>query len=130
MAGELEAVVRGMFDALDKNDVEAVRRTGADDMQGIDEISRHWMRGPGEVRQYIGQMMSMIEDVRSEVNDVHEILWGDTGLATFWLEQDYTLEGKRQHISAPTTVVLRRQDGEWRLVLFHSLPLPEEKPAD
>jgi ketosteroid isomerase-like protein len=74
-------------------------------------------------------MMSMIKDVHSEVSDVHETVWDDTGVATFWLEQDYTLEGEQQHISAPTTVVLRRHDGEWKLVLFHSLPLPEEKPA-
>jgi ketosteroid isomerase-like protein len=36
------------------------------------------------------------------------------------------MEGKAQHVSAPTTLVLRRQDGEWKLALFHSVPLPEE----
>ena len=39
------------------------------------------------------------------------------------LEQDYTLQGKRAHISAPTTVVLRREGTAWRIALFHSIPL-------
>ena len=38
MAGELEAVVHEMFAALDRNDADGVIRTGAKDMQGIDEI--------------------------------------------------------------------------------------------
>jgi ketosteroid isomerase-like protein len=46
---------------------------------------------------------------------------------TCWLNQDYTLEGSAQHVSAPTTIVFRRVDGEWKLALFHSIPLPEQE---
>jgi ketosteroid isomerase-like protein len=35
------------------------------------------------------------------------------------------MHGTPQHISAPTTMILRRDDGAWKLVLFHSIPLPE-----
>jgi uncharacterized protein (TIGR02246 family) len=125
MTGELEAVVRDMFNALDRNDADAMMRAGDNDIQGIDEISRHWMRGFEEVGAYVKQMASAVQDVHSEIRDARETAWGDTGLVTFWLEQDYTLEGRPEHISAPTTVVLRRQDGDWRIVLFHSIPLPE-----
>ena len=125
MAGELKQVVQAMFEALDRGDADDLMSHAAADMQGIDEISRGWMRGDDSVRQYLGGLMTQIEDVRSEMKDVHEVVWGDAGLLTCWLEQDYTLDGIRHHISAPTSVVLRREDGEWKIVLFHSAPLPE-----
>ena len=126
MAGEMTAVVQGVFDALDKADVEAGLALIGPDAQGIDEISRRWMRGSGEVTGYVRQLMEMASDVHSEMLDIHEIDWGDTGAVTFWLEQDYTLAGERAHISAPTTCVLRREGGEWKITLFHSIPLPPE----
>ncbi len=127
MTGNLEAVVRAMFDALDRNDPEAAIALAAEDSQGIDELSRHWMRGRGELADYMRQLMGMVKDVRSSMRDVHEVAWGEVGVVTFWLEQDYTIEGKRQHISAPSSVVLRRVGDAWKIVLFHSIPLPEEQ---
>ncbi|MDH5223935.1 MAG: nuclear transport factor 2 family protein [Actinomycetota bacterium] len=126
MTGEMTAVVQRMFDALDKGDMQDGLATLASDALGIDEISRKWMRTPNEVRDYVEQLMQMTEDVHSEMHDVHEIAWDDTGVVTFWLEQDYTLRSERAHISAPTTVVLRREEGAWKIALFHSIPLPPE----
>jgi uncharacterized protein (TIGR02246 family) len=126
MAGELEAVVREMFEGLDKGEASVAIASFADDAQGIDEISRRWMRGEKEVGSYVRQLTEMVSDVHSEMQDVHERVWGDCGVLTFWLEQDYTIEGDRKHISAPTTVVLRRDGGSWHMELFHSLPLPKE----
>lgn len=124
--GELEAVVRQMFEGLDKGDADSAVATLAEDAQGIDEISRRWMRDENELGSYVGQLMGMVSDAHSEVQDVHERIWGDCGVLTCWLEQDYTFEGDRKHVSAPTTVVLRRVGGAWKVELFHSLPLPEE----
>jgi uncharacterized protein (TIGR02246 family) len=126
MAGDLEAVVREMFEGLDKGDASFAMASIADDAQGIDEISRRWMRGENELVSYVKQMLGMVSDVHSDMQDVHERVWGDYGVLTCWLEQDYTMDGDRKHISAPTTVVLRRDGGNWRVELFHSLPLPEE----
>jgi ketosteroid isomerase-like protein len=123
MAGPLEIVVREMFDGLDKADRQAVEGRIGSDAEGIDEISRRWLRGAGELHAYVAQLMEMAGDVHSEMRDVHETVWGDTGKVTFWLEQDYTLEGERQHVSAPTSVVLRREDGTWKVELFHSVPM-------
>jgi uncharacterized protein (TIGR02246 family) len=129
MGGELEAVVREMFDALSKKDIDALQRFVADDSQGVDEISRRWLRGREDMNQYITRLVEMVDDVRSEMRDVHEAVHGDVGVVTFWLEQDYTLEGERQHVSAPTSVVLRREGGAWKLALFHSIPVPEKTPG-
>ena len=126
MAGDLNAVVQRIFDALDNTDVEAALALIGSDAQGIDEISRKWMRGGREMTGYVRQLMETASDVHSEMRDIHEVDWGDTGTVTFWLEQDYTLDGERAHISAPTTCVLRREGGEWKIELFHSIPLPPE----
>jgi ketosteroid isomerase-like protein len=126
MAGEMTAVLQGMFDALDKSDPEVALASIAADAQGIDEISRRWMRGPGEVSRYVRELFGIAEDVHSEMHDVREVDWGETGIVTFWLEQDYSLDGDRAHVSAPTTAVMRREHGAWKLALFHSLPLPPD----
>ena len=65
--------------------------------------------------------------LQSELQDAQERVWGDVGVLTCWLDQGYTFEGNAQHISAPTTIVFRREGGEWKVVLFHSIPLPEQQ---
>jgi uncharacterized protein (TIGR02246 family) len=128
MAGELEAVAQEMVAALDRNDPDGMLALAAEDVQGIDEISHRWLRGSGEVGNYVRQLASMVSDVRSTLDDVHETVVGDVGVLTAWLEQDYTLDGQQQHISAPTTLVFHRAGGDWKILLFHSVPLPD--PAD
>jgi uncharacterized protein (TIGR02246 family) len=125
MAGELERTVRGLFEALDHMDVDGMEKTIAEDAQSVDEISRRWLRSKDEISSYLRQLAGAVSDVRSELRDVHEQAWGDAGVVTCWLEQDYTMEGAGQHVSAPTTFVLRREDGDWRIELFHSVPLAE-----
>lgn len=125
MAGQLEAVLRGMFDALGREDPETMLGHFSEEPQGVDELSREWMRGREALEKYIRGLATQLGDVRSELSDVHEVIWNDIGLVTFWLEQDYTLEGERRHISAPGSAMLRREDGKWKVVVFHSVPLPE-----
>ena len=60
-----------------------------------------------------------------QVRAVHEAPWGEVGMVICWVEQGSTLGGVRQQLLAPTTVVLRRVSGAWRMTLFHSIPLPQ-----
>jgi ketosteroid isomerase-like protein len=62
----------------------------------------------------------------SSLSDLRADEWGDVGLVTAWMEQDYMMDGEPQHLSAPTTFVLRRLGGSWRVALIHSVPLPDE----
>src|ERR1700674_1393729 len=109
MGGALETATRQLLEALDRKDAEAIIKSAAKDVQTVDEISRRWQRGIDALALYFRQTMGMVEDIQSTINDVHESVHGDIGLVTCWLEQDYTLEGKRTHVSAPTPVDLRRQ---------------------
>jgi ketosteroid isomerase-like protein len=125
MQGELEAITRQLFGALDRNDVEGFIKNSVDDVQAVDELSRRWLRGIREVSDYLRDMLKHIKGVRSTISNVRESVWGEGGVLTCWLEQDYLFDGTKQHVSAPTTVVFRRDRGAWKIVVFESIPLPE-----
>ena len=127
MPGELESVANDFVAALDSKDVDRIVESTTEDAQGVDEISRRWLRGRSELDSYLRQLMGAVSDLRTELRDAEEHVWGDIGVLTCWLKQDYTFEDNAQHISAPTTIVFRREGGEWKLALFHSVPLPEQQ---
>ena len=126
MGGALESETLRLFDALDRKDVEALSQSLARDVQQVDEIARRWMRGADALEAYFREMMPMVNEIHSMVSDVHETVQGDLGFVTCWLEQDYTLEGKPTHVSAPTTLAFRRDGDAWKILLLHSVPLPPE----
>jgi ketosteroid isomerase-like protein len=128
MSGALESATRQLFEALDRKDIETVASSLAQDAQAVDEISRRWMRGKAAIEKYFHEALAMVDDIHSTVTDVHESVYGEIGFTTCWLEQDYTLEGKRTHVSAPTTLAYRREGAGWKTLLIHTVPLaPEEK---
>jgi ketosteroid isomerase-like protein len=126
MATELANAANEFVAAIDSLDVDAMLDRTAEVAQGVDEISRRWIRGKADVGTYLRQLTSSVSDVRTELKDVSENVWGEVGVLTCWLEQTYMLEGREQHVSAPTTLVFHREGGEWKLSLFHSVPLPEQ----
>jgi len=125
MGAELETELRDFFGALDRMELEPLVDRITDDMQGVDELSRRWTRGKSEFAAKVGVLSEAVSDLRTETTDVVEQIWGETGLVTCWIEQDYTYEGAAQHVSAPTTIVFRRVDGAWKMALFHSIPISE-----
>lgn len=127
MSGQLEQVVTDFLAALDSLDVDAMLRGLTDDAQGVDEISRRWIRGRADLSAYIRQLASSVSSVRTEASDVSESIFGGVGVVTCWLNQTYTLEGQEQSVSAPTTIVFRNEGGDWKLSLFHSVPLPQQE---
>ncbi|HSS94179.1 MAG TPA: nuclear transport factor 2 family protein [Candidatus Dormibacteraeota bacterium] len=127
MGGALENATRQLFDALDRKDAEAIIRSASQEVQMVDEISRKWQRGIDAAGSYFRQAMGTVDDIHSTINDVHESVLGDTGLVTCWLEQDYTLEGNRTHVSAPTSLVFRRDNDAWKVVLIHTIPMPPDE---
>jgi uncharacterized protein (TIGR02246 family) len=118
--------VAEMFAALDALDMGLLEGMLAAEPQGVDELSGGWLRGREAMHQYLSEMQaSQIADMRSHVGDVHVSEWGDTAAVTCMLDQTYTLDGAEQTVHSPTTVVLRKEDGGWRIALLHSVPLAE-----
>jgi len=97
-----------------------------DDAQSVDEISRGWRRGRDSIAAYMSELKDTVSDVHSRMSDPQEAVWGDVGLVTFVLEQSYTMDGQKQTLEAPTSILFRRQDGDWRIGLIHTVPLPEQ----
>jgi ketosteroid isomerase-like protein len=128
MAGELETALREHFSAFDRKDFDAALELVDEDAQGVDEISRRWLRGRHAITEYVQQLAPAIDNINSQLADIQETVWDDVGLVTCWLEQDYTYQGQPQHVSAPTSAVFRRTGGQWRIVMLHEIPLPEEAP--
>ena len=79
MAGELEKAAGDLMAALDAKDVDRVVESFGEEAQGVDEISRRWLRGSDEVDSYLHQMIDAVSDVRSKLGDAQERIWGDVG---------------------------------------------------
>ena len=126
MAGQIEIALRTMTAAFDRKDFKAVVRAFTVDAQGIDEISRKWIRGRAGIDAYMQQIDATISGVKTLLRDIDERAWGDVGVVTCWLEQDYVVSGRAHHVSSPTTVIMRKQGGNWKIALFHSIPLGEK----
>lgn len=122
----LEQTVNRLLEHLDAMDLDGLGAMLDDAVQGIDEIARKWTRGRPAIERYFTQLKETVSEVRSRMSDVQEYTWGDAGLVTFVLDQTYTLNGHHQSISAPATIVFRRRGSEWKIVLIHAVPLPEE----
>jgi ketosteroid isomerase-like protein len=122
----LEPLAVEFFAALDAKDFDQLLAVTADGVQSVDEISRGWLRGRRALEGYLRKIGDEVSNIKSSLHDIHTSELGAVGIITFVLEQDYDLGGKAVHIQAPTTIVARRESEGWRVVLFHSVPIPAE----
>src|SRR3954452_22201534 len=132
MAGSpmsLEQQAQRIFELVDSMDTTAMAALITDDAQGVDEISRGWMRGRASLESYFAEIDGMVDEVRSEIRDVNAVEWGDAGVVTCVIDQVYTMDGREQRITAPTSMTFRREGDEWKIALLHSVPLPEQQAA-
>jgi uncharacterized protein (TIGR02246 family) len=121
-----DEVVRELFRALDALDVGRIESLFTDDIQGVDELSGGWRRGRDAVHEYLESVVEAgLANLHSELSDVSASEWNDTAVVTLVLDQTYAIGAEDQRVHAPTSVVLRRIEGEWRCALLHSVPVAE-----
>jgi uncharacterized protein (TIGR02246 family) len=123
----LDRVATELLALLDARDFDRLRALLTDDAQGVDEISRGWKRGREAIERYFTEALSRVSEIHSTFRDSTSRTWGDVGVVTGVLEQTYRLDGEPQQITAPTTLVLVRQDGAWKIAVVHSVPLPADE---
>lgn len=128
-ATSLEQQARPVFELVDALDLDGLSAIVTDDTQGIDEISRRWMRGRAALEAYFAEMKDTFSDARSQLSDLQATVWGEVGLVTCVLDQTYKIGGREESISAPTSMLFRHQDGSWKVALFHSVPIPDQPHA-
>src|SRR5437588_318221 len=95
------------------------------DFSRLDEAWSGTRRPCGSVARVTRSRTDPMKDVHSRMSDVHETVWGDVGLVTFVLDQTYTMDGENRTISAPTSIVLVRQNDDWKVALIHTVPIPD-----
>lgn len=122
----LEQRAERMLELLDSMDLDSLGAMLTDDAQSVDEITRGWTRGRAAIEAYISQLKDTVSDVQSRMTGAQEIVWGDVGLVTFVLDQTYTMDGQQHSISAPTSLLFRLQEGDWKIALIHTVPIPEQ----
>jgi hypothetical protein len=120
----LEPTVRRMLERLDALDLDSVGPMLTEDAQIVDEITRGWTRGRAGIEAHLAELNDTVSDVHSQMTDTHEAVWGDLGLVTFVLDQTYQMDGRQQTISAPTSILLRREGDDWKVALIHTVPIP------
>jgi hypothetical protein len=110
--GSLEHETRALLERLDAMDIESLGSMLTEDAQSVDEITRGWTRRRAAIEAYLSQLKDTVSDVHSEMKDPKQSDWGKLGLITFVLEQTYTMDGQQQNISAPTSIVFRRENDD------------------
>lgn len=119
-------VLERLFQALDRNDPEAILEEMGADIAMVDEISRRWLRGREPVSAQLRAVVPVTTGLSSAVKDLHTQPLGNAAVVvTGWLDQSYTLDGQTQTISAPLSACLESRDGRWLVVSLHAIPLPE-----
>jgi ketosteroid isomerase-like protein len=113
------------FRLVDAKDESGLRAMLADDVQGVDEVTRGWVREPAAIEAYFHDLLPAISDMHSTVTDLEARSWGDVAVETSMVHQTAVVGGKPIELDAPTTTIWRREGGTWKLALIHTVPLPE-----
>jgi len=121
----LEQETHRLFQLLDALDISGLTGVLVNDAQAVDELTGSWMRGREALEAHFARLPEMVADVRSELSDLSVSSWGDVGLVTLLLDQTYTANGAAQKISAPTSLIFRRQGETWKVALVHSVPIAD-----
>ncbi|MBT8199016.1 MAG: nuclear transport factor 2 family protein [Acidimicrobiia bacterium] len=123
---DFQKEVQKLFDLFDNLEIDKLKDMFSDDAQGVDEISRQWLRGKDAMNGYFAQLAEMgISDIHSDLSDVEVKQWDDVALVTCIADQTYKVGGDQVTIKAPGSFLFRRNNGSWRLELVHAVPLPD-----
>jgi ketosteroid isomerase-like protein len=123
MSIELENIVTQIFKSLDDLDTSNAVKWFADDIQMVDEISGKWTRGKNHAEKAFTDALQVVSDIHSKVSEFYTVMTDETALLTCLLTQTYIFHGNPVSLVAPTTVAFRRENGEWKVILLHSLPV-------
>lgn len=120
-----ETTVLNAFAAIDRLDLAGLGELLADDASLVDEISRKWLHGKDTALAALAPTFDAVQSIRSTLSDLRSHAMADCTTVTCVLDQTYVINGTATTIVAPTTCVLRRDNGPWRIVVMHSVPLAE-----
>jgi uncharacterized protein (TIGR02246 family) len=118
-----DQVIHELFAALDTMDVERVTGLMSDDVQGVDEVRRVWLRGKPAVTKYLAGVARSVDHVTAQISDISVTDGDEARAVTFVLDLVYNAGGREQSAHAPTSALLRREQDSWKIALYHSVTL-------
>lgn len=127
---EVEQLLRDMFEAVAKSDIEAIaRRTSREPgVVGIGSDPNEWAEGYDEIMAIWSESMPDADlGVRIGLDEVKGYREGSVGWAT--ARGYFELEGKR--VPVRMTAVVHEEDGDWKGVQSHaSIGVPNDRMLD
>lgn len=125
-AVDFKAEAKKLFKHFDHQEFEELKGMFADDGQGVDEISRGWLRGKNSLDKYFKKLQDMgVADIHSKLRDFSVKEWKETALVTCVTEQTYRAGGEQVSITAPVSILYQRNGAQWKIALIHAVALPE-----
>ena len=118
-------IVNALFRSIDARDAAAVAELLTDDAAMADEMSKGWVRGKAQIREFVGSTFAAVESISSAVSDVVIRESADHATVTLMLTQSYVLDGQHGSIVAPTSLLLERCGGNWLISVMQSSPLAD-----
>ena len=119
----LDRLVRDFFASVDRKDFDLLLKQVDRNAEGVDEISRKWIRGKRAFAAYFKRVAPQIKNIKSTLRGLHTREVGSVGIATCFLHQSYTLSGRRQIVGAGHGTIPRT-----RIEANRHLPLPVDAP--
>ena len=121
-----EQIVIDMFAALDSIQPEQFFTFFSEDVTIVDEIGKKWLRGKKAAVATWTQILAGMQSCKSKLSDFHVDDAGGISIITCMLGQAYVYEGQPITLNAPTTCLARKDNGEWKIILVHSIPFAED----
>ena len=119
-------IVNALFRSIDARDAAAVAELLTDDAAMADEMSKGWVRGKAQIREFVGSTFAAVESISSAVSDVVIRESADHATVTLMLTQSHVLDGQHGSIVAPTSLLLERCEGNWLISVMQSSPLADD----
>ena len=119
-------IVIDMFAQFDLLQHEPFFEYFSDDVTIVDEIGKKWLRGIDAAIATWTPLIGLFQSSKSVLSDIHVDTAGDISIVTCMLDQTYVLEGQTVTITAPTTCLVRKDNGVLKIILVHTIPFPED----
>jgi ketosteroid isomerase-like protein len=118
-------IVIDSFATLDRLQPEPFFEFFADDVSIVDEISKKWLHGKKEAVATWTPILAGMQSCKTVLSDFHVAVAGDISIVTCMLDQTYVYEGQSITVTAPTTCLVRMDNGALKLILAHTIPFAD-----
>ena len=117
-----QQIVIDMFKSLDRLEAEPFFEFFSNDVTIVDEIGKKWLRGKAVAIETWAPILGAMQSCSSTLSDIHVDIAGDIAIVTCMLDQTYVFDGQSTTITAPTTCLIRKDNGAMKITLVHTIP--------